>query len=236
MKIYINALTVNSIKILLLCNAQKIKADFELIALDKGEQREADFLAINRDGKVPVLVNDELTLTESNAILHYLSAKFKSDLWPLTLIEQAKVLRTLFWQSNYFNSGVAPIAHRKVVMPFWGFDSPNIEAKQMTKFHHSLSELENILIENKFVSGSSMTIADISLSAFFIFSEQANMPLQTYPFVQAWLRNISMKNWFTETKQALVDSLSGVYSNQYYKSQLNQSAIYTDTCIYIRGK
>jgi len=126
MKIYINVLTVNSIKVLLLCNAQKIKVDFELIALNKGEQRKAAFLAINPDGKVPVLLDDELMLTESNAILHYLAAKVNSHLWPTTLVEQARVLRILFWQFNYFNSGVAPFAHRNVVMPFWGGDSPGI--------------------------------------------------------------------------------------------------------------
>jgi glutathione S-transferase len=214
MKIYINALTVNSIKILLLCNAQKIKVDFELIALNKGEQRKADFLAINPDGKVPVLVDDGLTLTESNAILHYLGAKFKSHLWPSTLIEQAKVLRILFWQSSYFNSGVAPFAHRKVVIPFWGFESPDIKAKQIIRFHQSLSALESILTNNKYVSGNSMTIADISLVAFFMFAKQANMPLQNYSFVQAWLLDISTKNWFIETQHALVASLSGVYPNQ----------------------
>ncbi len=216
MKIYINALTVNSIKILLLCNALKIKVDFELIALNKGEQREAAFLAINPEGKVPVLVDDELTLTESNAILHYLGAKVNSHLWPATLIEQAKVLRILFWQSNYFNSGVAPFAHRKVVMPFWGFDFPDIEANQMTKYNHALSALESILTENKFVSGNSMTIADISLVAFFIFAKQANMPLQTYPLVQAWLKNISKQHWFIETKQSLIASLTSEHSNQHF--------------------
>jgi len=86
----------------------------------------------------------------------------------------------------------------------------------MTKFHHSLSALENILAENKFVSGNLMTIADISLVAFFIFEKQANMSLQTYPLVQAWLKNISKQHWFIETKQALVASLASDHSNQHF--------------------
>jgi glutathione S-transferase len=55
------------------------------ITLNKDEKREAAFLETNLDGKVPVLIDDELTLAESNEILHYLRAKFQSHLWPAYL-------------------------------------------------------------------------------------------------------------------------------------------------------
>ena len=104
MKLYINPLTVNNIKVLLLCNALEIEPELQVIALNKGEQRSDKFLAINPEGKVPVLQEGELLLNESNAILQYIAAKHQSTLWPSDLTEQAKVLRLLFWQSNYFNS------------------------------------------------------------------------------------------------------------------------------------
>lgn len=134
MKLYINPLTVNSIKLLLLCNALEIAPEFQVIALNKEEQRSDKFLVINPEGKVPVLQEGELLLNESNAILQYIAAKHKSTFWPSDLTEQAKVLRVLFWQTNYFNSGVGPLTHRKVVMPFWGFGIQEVDVDQMTKF------------------------------------------------------------------------------------------------------
>jgi glutathione S-transferase len=201
--VYINPLTVNSIKVLLFCNLLEIKPNFKIIALQKQEQRKASFLAINPDGKVPVLIDDTLVLSESNAILQYLAAKHTSDLWPASITQQAQVLRVLFWQSNYFNSAISTFSHRKVVMPFWGFETDNITTKQIAKFHEAVSALEIQLKSSKFVAGDNISIADISLSAFFIFAEQAQMPLTTYPMVKAWLHNMSSQRWFINTQEYL---------------------------------
>jgi glutathione S-transferase len=209
MKLYINPLTVNSIKILLLCNALQIKPEFIIVALNKGEHRSDNFLVINPEGKVPVLQKDDLLLTESNAILQYLATKYQSSLWSDDFTNQAKILSVLFWQSSYFNLGVGPLAHHKVVMPFWGFQRSKIEATQMTKFHHALDGLEAMLKENNFVAGNTVSIADISLVAFFIFANKAEMPLKPYPLTQGWLRNISTQAWFIETKRQLDNILSG---------------------------
>jgi len=203
MKLYINPLTVNNIKVLLLCNALEIEPELQVIALNKGEQRSDKFIAINPEGKVPVLQEGELLLNESNAILQYIAAKYQSTLWPSDLTEQAKVLRVLFWQSNYFNSGVGPLAHRKVVMPFWGFGTQEVDVEQMTKFSKAVSTLEVFFKKNKFVATEVISIADISLAAFFIFADKAEMPLEHYPNTQAWLRNISKQPWFSKTQRYL---------------------------------
>jgi glutathione S-transferase len=213
MKLYINPLTVNNIKVLLLCNALEIEPEFQVIALNKGEQRSDKFLAINPEGKVPVLQEGELLLNESNAILQYIAAKHQSTLWPSNLTEQAKVLRVLFWQSNYFNSGVGPLAHRKVVMPYLGFATQEVDVEQMTKFYKAISTLECFLKENKFVATEIISIADISLAAFFIFVDKAAMPLEHYPNTQIWLRNISKQTWFSKTQFYLETIISNSIFN-----------------------
>jgi len=208
MKLYINPLTVNSIKVLLVCNALKITPEFEEIALNKNEQRSVKFLTINPEGKVPVLQEGELFLNESNAILQYITAKHQSTLWPSDLIKQAKVLRVLFWQSNFFNAGVGPLAHRKVVMPLWGFAAQKIDVEQMTKFHQAMDALEQLLKGSTFVAAETITIADISLAAYFIFADESEMPLEHYPITQAWLKTIVMQPWFSRTKAYLDNILT----------------------------
>src|SRR4051794_10077855 len=53
------------------------------VALAKGEQRTPEYLAINPKGRVPVLAEDDLVLTENAAILPYIAQRFpEARLWP----------------------------------------------------------------------------------------------------------------------------------------------------------
>lgn len=82
LKLYSNPLTANDIKMRLILKAISIEAEVINLQLHKGEQRSPEFLKVNPAGKIPVLIDGVNTLTESNAILHYLTNKYKSTLWP----------------------------------------------------------------------------------------------------------------------------------------------------------
>jgi glutathione S-transferase len=56
-----------------------VEYDYVKVDLLKGEGRSPGYLAINPAGKVPVLVDGDFTLTESVAILNYLSEKFPAS-------------------------------------------------------------------------------------------------------------------------------------------------------------
>lgn len=57
---------------------EELGAEYEIVAvnLDKGEQKTPEFLAMNPNHKIPVLVDEGLTLFESGAILIYVADKF----------------------------------------------------------------------------------------------------------------------------------------------------------------
>jgi GST-like protein len=75
---------------------RELGLDCELIPLDlaRGEQRNAAFLARNPMGRVPVLVDGDLTLWESHAILAYLGEK-TGRLWPASVAGRAEALKWL---------------------------------------------------------------------------------------------------------------------------------------------
>lgn len=57
--------------------------DYHPLNLEKGEHRSASFLALNPGGKVPVIIDDELVVTESIAIMTYLGDRYgQGDLLP----------------------------------------------------------------------------------------------------------------------------------------------------------
>src|SRR5690349_18725459 len=74
LKFYYN-LAPNPTKVALCLEEMGLK--YELVPVDtrKGEQHTAAFLAINPNAKVPAIVDDDVTVFDSNAILLYLAEK-----------------------------------------------------------------------------------------------------------------------------------------------------------------
>ncbi|MCJ8314079.1 MAG: glutathione S-transferase family protein [Saccharospirillaceae bacterium] len=208
--LYINSLTVNSIKMLLISRALNLNVEFRYIALNKAEHKTDFFIAINPEGKVPVLVDQDFVLTQSNSILQYLAAKHNSSLWPSDLKSQASILKILFWQSSYFNSSVGVISHRLVVLPHWGVKASKIDEVTFGHFHHAIAVLEKILSKTSAVAGEKISIADISIASYLMFAKQSHMPLEKYPAVLAWLTRLKKLNWFSQTQSELNNVLSSV--------------------------
>jgi len=88
-----------------LCLAE-LGVQHELVVVDlaAGEQRSPDYLRLNPNGVVPTLVDGDLTLWESSAILLYLAEKHPhGGLLPSRLDERARVYKWLVWQPATFN-------------------------------------------------------------------------------------------------------------------------------------
>lgn len=79
---------------------------YELVPVDtrKGEQHSADFIALNPNAKVPVLVDGDATVFDSNAILLYLAEKTGRFLPPDTPAERAAMLSWLMFVAT----GIGP--------------------------------------------------------------------------------------------------------------------------------
>lgn len=205
--LYLNPITVNGIKTRLACQAMNLDPEIKIIELQKGEQKSAEFLALNPEGKIPVLVVADTVITESNAILQYLAHSHESSLWPREATAQAEILKWLFWQSGPWNIGVGIFSHRRVVLPHWGFPSDEpLSEKRLDDFHRIMSQFDGALAGKSFLVGDDFTIADISLGSYLIFSDEADIPLADYHNVCRWLEGLRATSWWQETyRQILVD-------------------------------
>ena len=71
------------------------------IKLHKGEQRTADYLALNPQGQVPVLVDDGVVITQIVAILLHLDAKLpQAHILPTEGMARTHALSVLAWMNN----------------------------------------------------------------------------------------------------------------------------------------
>ena len=78
-------------------------AEFEpaSVKLHKGEQRSAEYLALNPRGQVPVLVDGGEVVTQIVTILLHLDAKLpEAGILPATGMARTRALQTLTWMNN----------------------------------------------------------------------------------------------------------------------------------------
>src|SRR5216684_8296645 len=95
--------------------------EYEMVPVDlaKGEQRKPEFLAINPFGRVPVLVDGDLTLWDSHAILAYLGDK-TGKLWPTSAAGRADALRWLFFLSGHLAPPATALAYNRIAVKVLG--------------------------------------------------------------------------------------------------------------------
>jgi glutathione S-transferase len=121
-----------------------------------------EFLALNPNGQVPVLVENGFVLWESNAILIYLAER-EGQLLPRQLEARAQALQWLIWQTSELNPPWG-YAVNALIRKTPGYDDPAKIADSMTRWGAKMDLLEAQLAKSEtgFVAGE-FSIADIAL-------------------------------------------------------------------------
>ena len=159
--------------------------DVDVIA---GETRQPDYLAVNRNGRIPALrFEDGRILSESNAILFHMargSALLPDDPW-----QQAQVLQWMFFEQYDHEPNVA-------VARFWlHLQDPEPYRDQLPEKHEkgyrALGVMEARLAEAPYLVGESYSVADIALYAYTHVCDEGGFDLADYPAIRAWLARVA---------------------------------------------
>lgn len=123
-----------------------------------------EFLALNPNGQIPVLLDGDFVLWESNAILNYLADKDGSGhLLPTDVQLRARAQQWLTWQSSELNPSWG-YAVQAMIRKTPGYDDPAKIAESMARWGGKMEILEAHLAKGEaFVAGDQFTIADIAL-------------------------------------------------------------------------
>lgn len=160
-----------------------------------GKGQNSDYLAINPLGQIPSLTDGHVTLRESNAILIYLAEKYGDlALYGSTAEQRADVNQWLFWESSQrqplltslLADGVGHQLLPELIpapqsQPQWG-------SQQVT---HQLAYLENALLDRKWLTGQTLSLADYSVAAMTTYFRVSEFPYQSYPNISAWQLRLS---------------------------------------------
>jgi len=166
-----------------------------------GDQREA-FLAINPNGKVPVLQDGDMILWESNAIMAYLADLHGDNpLWPADLRERAQIAMWQFWQAAHLTPAADGLFYQRVVSPMIGQKTDEASvAKETEAFHRWASILDARLAEHEYLALGRFTCADISVAAALMYADKSSMPIAEHSNFAAWFERIRGRGSWIETE------------------------------------
>ncbi len=154
----------------------------------KGETRTPEFLALNPNGRIPLLqLEDGTALPESNAILCYLADG--TPYLPADRLDRARVLQWLFFEQY---SHEPYIAVARFLLRHTAPDDPrrSMLGERQKGGYAALGVMEGHLAERPFFAANRYTIADIALYAYTHVADQGGFELGSYPELRAWLARV----------------------------------------------
>lgn len=187
MKLYYTE-TLNPRKVCAVARYLESPVEFVRVDLRRGETRTPEFLALNPNGKVPLLKDGDQYLWESNAIMCRLSDRAGSDLWPHD-DRQIEVLRWLFWDAAHFGRHAGRLYFEHIIKPtILGEPEPDPQAvaEALGYFRTYANILDQHLTGRSYVVGKSLTLADFALGITLPYAAAARLPIEEFSAIVRW--------------------------------------------------
>ncbi|MGF6430172.1 MULTISPECIES: glutathione S-transferase family protein [Bradyrhizobium] len=185
MKLYHFALSGHAHRARLFLSLLGIPHELVDVDLKSAAQKRPEYLALNPFGQVPVLDDDGVIISDSNAILVYVATKLgRTDWLPQDAKGAAAVQRWLSVAAGDLAFG--PAAARLITV----FGAKHNPDDVIARAHVLLKRLEAHLAGRDWLVGTAPTIADVALYSYLSSAPEGNVDLSAYARVNAWLRRI----------------------------------------------
>lgn len=185
----------NGYKCRLTMKALGIPYEYRFVDIIKGESRTPEFLAVNPNGKIPVLVVPERgPIAESHAIINFLAEG--TFLMPADRYERALVWQWLGFEQYQLEPGVATV---RFMLHYLGKTKEELGVRYTDRYQRgadALDVLEKGLAGRRWLVGGNATLADIALFAYTHVADEAGYRLTDYPAIGAWIAEFKRLPWY----------------------------------------
>ncbi|WP_028312335.1 glutathione S-transferase family protein [Derxia gummosa] len=185
MKLYDLSLSGNCHKVRLF--AALTGAPVEIVPVDflGGEHKSEPLIGMNPFGEIPVLVDGDVVLRDSQAILVYLARKHGGDAWLPTAAEP--LARVMQWLSTAANNVQHGPADARLIDKF-GYALDKAHALRVSA--QLLAILDAHLATRDWLELGRPTIADIAVFPYVALAPEGGVSLEPWPNVRAWIGRI----------------------------------------------
>jgi glutathione S-transferase len=167
--------------------AEELGLAYEHVPIEIGEAgaRKPEFLALNPNGRLPLIVDGDFVLPESLAITLYLAKKYAHGaLYPAALEDEARTWQWSFWAIAEVDRGVNIWSLHAVRLPPEERDTA-LRDEALGVLAAPFKVLDAALSESPYLLGPDFTVADLNVAA--VISRAIDMNLSPWPHVQNWL-------------------------------------------------
>ncbi len=148
-----------------------------------GGTRTAEFLKINPNGRVPVLVDDGEAIFESLAINLYLARKYGAS---AALMDEALAVQWSLWGATEIEKALLFAAANLLLFPPEGRSAAHLTLA-LRKLDRPFRVLDAHLAARAYLLGEHFSVADCNLAGMMTLIPIAGVPVDDYPHLTAWL-------------------------------------------------
>jgi glutathione S-transferase len=163
---------------------EKVKVDFKL------DTKKPDFLKMNPNGKVPLLVHDGTPIFESAAIIAHLGETFgvEKNLFPAPGPKRGHALSWLVWAN--VSLGEALSRHEHNTSERVPKEQHNAKAAEVATadVETHLEILQGALTGKKFILGDAFSLVDVHLGGYTSYLGMCGFELKKWPTIEAWVK------------------------------------------------
>ncbi len=191
MKLHIFPASPNARKTMMVNDDLGLGIPLHVVDLLGGAHKQAEFLALNPNGKIPVLeFDDGTTLWESNAIINRLASDIDTPLWPKSNARY-DIMRWQFWEAAHWT----PACSKFISKHIFNNDNVDIPAAEQD-FKRFASVLDGHLGSRRWLVGDAMTTADVSVAAILCYRQPCHYPMTEFANIDRWLGRIEeLPSW-----------------------------------------
>ncbi|WP_437573272.1 glutathione S-transferase family protein [Sorangium sp. So ce887] len=197
MKLYGHPMSTCTRKVLTVLAEKGHEAQFELVDLMKGEQKQPAHLARQPFGVIPVLEDEDFSLYESRAIMRYLDQKLPgASLTPTELRARALMDQWLSVEQSYVSTPAVKIVFQRVIHPMRGQQSDeSVVDAARAEIARALDVVDRAMASQEYLAGSSYSLADVSWTPYLhcLVMSKVEELITDRPNVAAWWKRISAR-------------------------------------------
>jgi len=196
MKLYMHPVSTTCRPIRLLCAENNLDIDEEIVDLMTGAQHQEPYASLNPNRQVPLLVDGDLRITESSAILKYLADYFDLPSYPRDLKKRAKVNEMMDWLNTGFYRDFGYNLIYPQLFPHQKRENETVQAATLAWGQEGSKKWLQILNdywigpENQYLCGNEISIADYFGAGLVTLGELIGCGMENYPNVMRWLANM----------------------------------------------
>lgn len=191
MILYVDPMSTSCRLLLAVVEDQALLVEIRELSLASGEQRRPEHRAVNPSGRLPALIDGDLVLTESLAIIRYLLSGRDSVIYPEDPRRRARIDECLDWVATALSPALLTGLVYPKLFAHFRFNQTSLDdavtERALVSTQAALTEVERRLrTAGPYVLGDHLTLADLALMAALIWTPVVPLCLERYPGIAGW--------------------------------------------------